>query len=192
MSDMFDVLSEKIGSRLAEIAEKNEDEKEVIIYGFKRLFKYLSWFLAVFLFSFFLNIIVEAFMSLTTFIAIRHRLNGSHMSNSYACLAYSTAIPIIVAIISRHININVLIIGIMLTICFIIVKISEFKNGDEEYTNSCSKERLIQGKMEALTICYILSMSCLLIYSCSISISISIFLSMMYCIIDFIICNRNK
>jgi accessory gene regulator protein AgrB len=186
MNDIFKTSSEVVGVWIANNAEKNEDEKEVIVYFFNRLFKYITLFVLVLLISSFLDIVKTSFVALCTLLFLRHRYNGSHLNSSYGCLAYSVSLPIVFSLIGEHIQINLVFIICLYVIFNYLTWKTQWKNIDDECVLKFNEIELRKQKIQAFYILNTVFILNVVANFYNIEFSNIMFVCTGFCLVDYV------
>jgi len=151
-----DMLSKKIGEKIANELNLDNDNKEVISYGIFAIIQMLYNILLVILFGVIFNVVIESLIVSFTISILRKSSGGAHSSSPTKCLIAGTFLAISIGLISKidiGFNINIL-IGIITFVWsyYIIYKLAPVDSPAKPIRTEKKKKRLKKSSIITLSI----------------------------------------
>ena len=171
--------AEKLGGGLAEHVNYNKDKEEVLTYMFERMLNNIIFLSLLLIFSLVMGVWKQALLFTAIFLPLRSKWGGWHVKSDYLCLAISVVIPIIVAFITKIIDVNY----IFIILIYVFAYITAIKIGVVDNPNKRLKlERKAKFKKQGLIILTIITIVHIAIFMAGYAeindiISITVFLA---------------
>ena len=161
----IEILSKKFGEGIANELNDN-DNKEVISYGFFVAMQMFYNILAVILFGVIFNVLIESLIVSFTISILRKSSGGAHSSSPGICLIVGTFVSILIGLISKiGIDINILIeIIIFIWAYYIIYKLAPVDSPAKPIRTEKKKKRLRKSSIVILSIYLIIVVFSFILY----------------------------
>lgn len=151
-----EILSKRIGNKIAKELNLDNDNEEVIIYGLFTFITILYNILLVMIFGMIFNVLIESLIVSFVISILRKSSGGAHANSHGICAMMGTFVSVVIALISKldiSIN-NVIIIGIIAFAWayYNIFKLSPVDSPNKPIKTDKKKKRLKKSSIIILSI----------------------------------------